>query len=261
MKRKNLIPLIILLVQFSIINWGCNQNKKEDQSIVINNQANKKILFDEESTNFYKFWAGYSEGNAQQLNSNTYNYIWGKMDSNLLSPIKNWKKTSLPQSCQSTTFLFYPFSGPDFLIPNTIFPNVKHMIMFGLEKPGKDISKKGIDFAKRTMSTMQKSLRDYCTKSYFITKNMSADLKNDTLSGVTPLIATFLVKENFKLVSIKNFKLISKGEKLYYTPDVNNKKIDTVVGVEINYTKDGKDILCIDYLSFNAEDNSLKLHE
>jgi hypothetical protein len=133
--------------------------------------------------------------------------------------------------------------------------------MFGLEHPGKDVSVRGIDFAKRAKPLMQKSLRDYCNKSYFITKNMITDFKNDTLPGVTPLIATFLIKEKFKLISIKNFKLLKGGIKAYYSPDSTAQLKDTsTIGVEINYTKNNKDTLKIDYLSFNAQDNSLKSH-
>jgi hypothetical protein len=45
---------------------------------------------------------------------------------------------------------------------------------------------------------------------------MMSDLKSDSLNGVTPLISTFLVKSNFKLISIKNFKLNNAGEKVYF---------------------------------------------
>jgi hypothetical protein len=258
---KNSFKLLIFLFVQSII-LGCSQSDpKVHKDGVVKEKVNQsEIHVNDSINNFYSYWAGNSQDSNKSRSFNKNNEFWRKMDTNLLEPIMRWRESSLPLECQNTSFLFYPFSGPDFLIPNAIFPNIKHMVMFGLERPGRDISFKGIDFAKNSMSRMQVSLRDYCSKSYFITKNMNNDLKNDTLSGVVPLIATFLLKENFRLISIKNYKLSNNGNKIYYESSIIKKNKDTVIGVEINYTKDEKDTLRIDYLSFDAEDISLMSH-
>jgi hypothetical protein len=229
-----------------------------------------KINPDTSLNNFYGILASDStldNWNAETSKQSIYlqnckvsNALWKNMYSNLLTPISNWKNTALPESCLNTNFLYYPFSGPDFLIPNTLFTQTKHIVMFGLELPGKDMSKYGNDFALNSMPLMQKSLRDYFGKSYFITKNMMTDLKSDSLNGVTPLISTFLVKSNFKLISIKNFKLNSVGEKVYFDLEKDSFSYANTYGVEINYTKDMIDSLRIDYLSFNAEDPSMQNH-
>lgn len=238
--------------------------KKEDSAVVA------KINPDTNLNNFYGILASDSTSincisdinkrNKYLENCTVSNALWNKMYSNLLTPISNWKKTALPESCLNTEFLFYPFSGPDFLIPNTLFAQTKHIVMFGLELPGKDMSKYGNDFALNSMPLMQKSLRDYFGKSYFITKNMMTDLKSDSLNGVTPLISTFLVKSNFKLISIKNFKLNNAGEKVYFDFERDTFSTANIYGVEINYTKDLINSLQIDYLSFNAEDPSMQTH-
>jgi hypothetical protein len=238
---------------------------KKDTTVVAS-----KINPDTSLNNFYGILASDStlvNWNAETSKQNIYlqnckvsNALWKNMYSNLLTPISNWKNTALPESCLNTNFLFYPFSGPDFLIPNTLFTQTKHIVMFGLELPGKDMSKYGNDFALNSMPLMQKSLRDYFGKSYFITKNMMTDLKSDSLNGVTPLISTFLVKSNFKLISIKNFKLNGVGEKVYFDLEKDSFSYANTYGVEINYTKDFIDSLRIDYLSFNAEDPSMQNH-
>jgi hypothetical protein len=238
---------------------------KKDTTVVAS-----KINPDTSLNNFYGILASDStlvNWNAETSKQNIYlqnckasNALWKNMYSNLLTPISNWKNTALPESCLNTNFLFYPFSGPDFLIPNTLFTQTKHIVMFGLELPGKDMSKYGNDFALNSMPLMQKSLRDYFGKSYFITKNMMTDLKSDSLNGVTPLISTFLVKSNFKLISIKNFKLNGVGEKVYFDLEKDSFSYANTYGVEINYTKDFIDSLRIDYLSFNAEDPSMLNH-
>jgi hypothetical protein len=193
-------------------------------------------------------------------NCSVSNKMWEKMNNNLLSSVSAWKNNNLPSACTATDFLFYPFSGPDFLIPNTIFTQTKKMVMFGLESPGNDMSVNGMEYALSSMPLMQRSLRDYFGKSYFITGNMIKDLKSDSLKGVTPLIATFIVRSNGKLISIRNFKLNNEGQKQY----IENIKTDTLknntYGVEFNYTKNMTDSLQIDYLSFNAFDDEMKNH-
>jgi hypothetical protein len=257
-----------------IILSNCTSKKKDSANETelkkVDTVVAAKLNPDVNLNNFYGILA--SDSTSINLNSDfdkrkkflenctVSNALWNKMYNNLLTPISNWKNSALPDSCLNTNFLFYPFSGPDFLIPNTLFTQTKHIVMFGLELPGKDMSKYGNDFALNSMPLMQKSLRDYFGKSYFITKNMMKDLKSDSLNGVTPLISTFLVKSNFKLISIKNFKLDKAGEKVYFELEKDSFSYANIYGVEINYTKDLINSLQIDYLSFNAEDPSMQNH-
>jgi hypothetical protein len=69
-----------------------------------------------------------------------------------------------------------------------------------------------------------------------------------------------LVKSNFKLISIKNFKLNKAGYKEYIELEKDSFSYANIYGVEINYTQNFKDSLQIEYLSFNAEDPSIQLH-
>ncbi len=272
MKYQFSVVIFIFIVCSILIN--CSSKKKD---VVNENNLKKentvvatKLNPDTSLNNFYGILANDSTSincisdinkrNKFLGNCIVSNALWNKMYSNLLTPISNWKKSALPESCLNTEFVFYPFSGPDFLIPNTLFTQTKHIVMFGLELPGKDMSKYGNDFALNSMPLMQKSLRDYFGKSYFITKNMMTDLKSDSLNGVTPLISTFLVKSNFKLISIKNFKLNNAGEKVYFDFEKDTFSYANIYGVEINYTKDLVNSLQIDYLSFNAEDLSMQTH-
>jgi len=226
-KMKHQFSIVMLVFIVSLFFSNCSSNKKDEATETTVKKEDTavvaKINPDTSLNNFYGILASdsnsincisdISKRNMFLENCTVSNALWNKMYSNLLTPILNWKNNALPESCLNTNFLFYPFSGPDFLIPNTLFAQTKHIVMFGLELPGKDMSKYGNEFALNSMPLMQKSLRDYFGKSYFITKNMMTDLKSDSLNGVTPLISTFLVKSNFKLISIKNFKLIMQVKK------------------------------------------------
>lgn len=133
--------------------------------------------------------------------------------------------------------------------------------MFGLEETGTDISFKGNHHAVELMPTLQKSLNDYIGKSYFITSRMSKDFKQESLKGITPVLATFIVRSGYQLVSIKNFYLDSTGIEVYINKEVENQsaiKKQKVEGVKINYTTDGTQLCTVTYLTFNAEDANLQ---
>lgn len=187
-----------------------------------------------------------------------FNAQWENMRQKRLEPVSSWTKENLPEDCRHTPFLFYPFSGPDFVISNALFPKMNRMIMFGLEDPGYDISHRGIAYATSVFPRMRMALRDYLGKSYFVTGNMNKDLRSDSIRGVTPFLSTFILRSGYKIISIKNFKLDSTGQKEFDTLRVTIP--GAIKGVEIKYTKDLKEQSMLDYLSFNAADAAMQAH-
>ena len=232
----------------------------------------EKINVDTALNNFYSILSGQFSAKASSVLSksdealyasgkSSYDKLWNRMDSFLLHPIELWSPKELPKEFVDHSFLFYPFSGPDFLIPNALSKNIKTTIMFGLEETGTDISFKGNHHAVELMPTVQKSLHDYIDKSYFITGNMIKDFKQAALKGITPVLATFIVRSGYQLLSIKNFYLDSAGAEVYIKKDSANQsalKKQKVEGVKINYTTDGTQLCTVTYLSFNAEDANLQ---
>lgn len=180
------------------------------------------------------------------------------MDESLLSKLAYWKQNELVDECKNARFILYPFSGPDFIIPDQIFSQMNAMVMFGLEPTGTDISNLGMELSKSIQPKMQKSIRDYIGKSYFITRNMIADLKDDTLKGVTPLIASFIARSGYKIHSIKNYQIGNDGLRIEHEHGVLADSV--IAGLEILYFKERDTAYRkINYLSFNAtNDNLLK---
>ena len=157
--------------------FSCNNSDKKNQNIHDNAQATPAdtLQTNNSQNNFYRVMAGIDNINRVSDSAllNEYNDQWSQLNKRLLDPIRQWKKVSLSAECMQTKTLFYPFSGPDFLIPNIFFPNVEKMVMFGLETPGIDIANSGNEYATSLIPQMRVSLRDLFDKSYFITKNIS----------------------------------------------------------------------------------------
>jgi hypothetical protein len=254
----------ILSVSCSLILFSCNSSEDKAKETEGNNPvvvSNDTLQTNNRQNNFYRVLAGLDTTGTQSDPSllTEYNNQWAQMQTRLLDPIQKWKKDAIPTECQQTKTLLYPFSGPDFIIPNTIFQNVENIVMFGLEVPGIDISNAGNEYASSLIPKMKLSLRDYFGKSYFITKNMIQDLHKDSLNGVTPLIGSFIVRSGYSIVSIKNFILDSAGKKMYTENQQDlQAKSNTTKGVEFIYTNDRKTKRSLTYLAFNAENANLE---
>ncbi len=247
---------------------SCENKKKNDKEtkpvepLSVDSTNNIKIKTNEAANIFYATLGGLNESistDSSNSENTTLSEQWGLMRQRLLDPISDWKKQSLPDECKNTGFLFYPFSGPDFIISNEIFSGMNRMIMFGLEEPGKDISYLGKDYAATMMPQMKVKLRDYFGKSYFITGNMMKDFKSDSVRGVAPLLCTFIVRSGYSIISVNNFYIDSTGNKNYAIASVADNG-NIVKGVEIKYSKDQKTESSIDYLSFRAENESIDKH-
>lgn len=252
-----------IFLAFFLILISCeNKNDKEKKEVSVDTANNVKIQTNEAANLFYATLSGMNESKAidsSERDNKTLSEHWDLMRTRLLDPISQWKKSSLPDECKGTNFLFYPFSGPDFIISNEIFSNMNRMIMFGLEEPGKDISNLGVEYASSVLPQMKVKLRDYFGKSYFITGNMMKDFKSDSVRGVAPLLCTFIVRSGYSIISVNNFYIDSTGKKNFAVAAVADNE-NVIKGVEVKYTKDKKTESSIDYLSFRAEDASMDKH-
>ena len=70
-----------------------------------------------------KYWIEYK----QSMDAN-----WKKMSDTRLSKIATWEKDVFSKSIEDSLTLFYPFSGPDFLHANFLFPRAPKYFLAAL---------------------------------------------------------------------------------------------------------------------------------
>ena len=105
--------------------------------------------------------------------------------------------------------VFYPFGGPDYLFPNTFFPEMNTYFLIGLEKTGSQV--KIEKPSKETYKLYQNAVSDILNLSFFRTDDMKQELFNDTIDGVTPIISVLMVRSGREIVSIRNVRLTEQG--------------------------------------------------
>ena len=121
---------------------------------------------------------------------------WKHLEKSQLSAAGLWADAALGELRKSPPVLYYAFSGPDFLYASTFFPNCRTYVLCGLEPVGPipDLAKLPTEKLGSSLEHLQASLDSVLSFSFFKTKDMKNDLRNDLLQGTTPILYTFLAR-------------------------------------------------------------------
>jgi hypothetical protein len=157
-----------------------------------------------------------------ELQNNNYwkNYAlncdknWQKIKSQRLDSIDKWRELVFSNYLKDSFTVFYPFSGPDFLHLYHFFPYAQTYIMMAMEPISDipEITKLNPETRQIFLESVDNALRDVYHKSYFITKNMAADLQGNKAKGVLPVFYTFITRTGHEIRQIKKVTLDKKGK-------------------------------------------------
>jgi hypothetical protein len=150
-------------------------------------------------------WRDYQESIDQR---------WAYLSRVRLSAMNNWAGSELGGLRQRCNAVFYPFSGPDFLYVNTVFPDSRYLLMAGLEPVGTmpDLAKLQ-DEGKLGpyLGEMKTSLYTILVASFFKTKDMKTDFNNQLVDGLMPAIIVFLARQGYTIDAIDYVTLRHDG--------------------------------------------------
>jgi len=137
--------------------------------------------------------------------ANSFDHNWEKYDKMQLAPMKVWAARELAKSMSSGFTVFYPFSGPDFVDPYTLFPGAGTYILIALEPIGgvpdfQAMSQKEFD---SFFADIRKSLHDLLNIDYFISAHMHIGMESKELNGVLPFLLFFMARENTRILDVE----------------------------------------------------------
>ncbi|HEX5000354.1 MAG TPA: hypothetical protein VFY29_19180 [Terriglobia bacterium] len=188
---------------------------------------------------------------------------WTQIDVKRLAPMREWAKSELAEANAVHENVFYPFAGPDFLTAYTFFPHGRNYVFIGLEPPGDVPDLKAMDDRSRRQYFQSSfgALHNLFLQSYFITKEMMSDLRNDSFTGTTPVILIFMARANNEILSVRHVavdadgKVVEIGEKEAAADPVLRKSR----GVKIDFRPNGeREARTLYYFAANLEDDRLK---
>jgi hypothetical protein len=186
---------------------------------------------------------------------------WDKYDSTRLKVMREWKTKELASVNASSKKLFYPFAGADFLNAYTFFPQADTFVMIGLEPAGTipDFNEQSKDSVNRYFNKINTSLHAILNFSFFRTKSMAVDLKNEEIDGTIHLMLLFIVRTGNSITDIKYVATKSNGELVHYN-SIDEAKQDTLRnrGIEIEFFGADSVMKKAYYFSVNLADDVLK---
>lgn len=150
------------------------------------------------------FWRTY----AQKMEKS-----WYTLQDERLEQIIDWDTTFLDKYNTDSLPLIYPFSGPDFLHAYYLFPRSKTYVLMALE-PLNDLpilENLNRDSRKVYFNSIENSLRDIFSKSYFITTHMGSDLQHEKVKGVLPLLYYFVARCGLEIRQAEQMVLDTAG--------------------------------------------------
>jgi len=137
---------------------------------------------------------------------------WKKMHDTRLVKMEKWEQDVFSKSVNDSLKLFYPFSGPDFLHANFLYPRTKEYVMAALEpiREVPSLEKLSEKDRDRFLDSLGRSLRDIFNKSYFITMHMQSDLAQ--IKGVLPLFYFFMERSGYEFIEQKFITVDAEGK-------------------------------------------------
>ncbi|MGP8216433.1 MAG: hypothetical protein ACLQQ4_12760 [Bacteroidia bacterium] len=191
--------------------------------------------------------------------SKNFNWEWNHAEDVRLKPMAQWAVTELDAQRKANLDVFYPFSGPDILHANILFPQAKHYHLYGLERAGAmpDFKRMKASDIESYLADVYGSLNDILGKSYFITKNMLNDLQKNKVDGTLPLISIFLVRNNYEIVNVKYYHLYPDGTDKPLSKDSTPTHTNDFVKVFFKHPGDTL-IQVASYMKCNMVDDEIK---
>jgi hypothetical protein len=178
---------------------------------------------------------------------------WKHFADQQLPAISGWAPQFLGPAYQTRGPMFYMFSGPDFLYAHAFFPNASTYILCGVEPigPVPDLGAITPEHLPSALANLRKSMESSLNWSFFITKNMKADLNQPQLSGTLPILYVFLARTNCTIESVTRVGLDRSGTL------VEEEKGETT-GVKIDFTSTERGPQTLYYFCSDLSDDGIK---
>lgn len=131
-----------------------------------------------------------------------------------------WRDAEIQLPPNARRTLLYPFSGPDFLNAQAMFPDQERYVFLSLERPGQmpplaQLSPKQLD---ALFDDVRGALADIFQRNFFITDYMTKQLATPRLQGITPLVTTMMALSGHRIVGITQLDPYPELTRAYAAP-------------------------------------------
>ncbi len=181
-----------------------------------------------------------------------FDKAWKELEARQLEKIRVWAPEFLGEAHASKDTVFYMFSGPDILYAQAFFPNSTTYVLAGLEPVGAipDPEHMPPSMLAAGLANLRKSMNSALSFSFFITKEMKVDLRQNQLSGTIPILCVFLARSGCAIKTVEPLALNKFG---VATPDPS-----ATPGVKISFTRGGGEVQSLYFFTTDLSDDGIK---
>ena len=198
--------------------------------------------------------AAYNKNPSWMAHARAMDATWRSLQQRQLPHIAKFSKANLAIR-QPTTY--YMFSGPDFLYANAFFPGSKTYVMSGLEPVGRLPESKFVNPRNvgGLLGHLQSSISAITRVSFFLTKQMSYQLRATTFNGTLPILYTFMARADKTITDVSFLTIDAEGnaKESDGTPQANVPN-----GVKIKFKSEGGEEQTLYYFSTDVSNGGLK---
>ncbi|EAY26659.1 conserved hypothetical protein [Microscilla marina ATCC 23134] len=187
-------------------------------------------------------FAKYHQTKAWQQYANTANNTWSGILTQKVPTMSKWSNDALKTQNDAKGTLFYPFSGPDFLHANTLFPGAEKIVMIGLEPIGNypNLDKVANKSLNGYFNGLQRSLYTILKLSFFRTIAMAKDFTGKVtadIDGTLPVLMLFMARTKHRVLYYEKVAVNEEGE-LIAADDAIGRKV--YYGTKLTYRHEDK---------------------
>jgi len=130
-----------------------------------------------------------------------------------LGTLRDWGKAEIHPKISRPKIVKYPFGGPDFVHPATLFPGADEYILVGLEPLGSlpDFLAMSDPQLDAYLSHLNHSLRSISQRNFFITTEMREDFGKQGIDGVFSVLLYFAALTNHEVINGQFVRLDASG--------------------------------------------------
>jgi len=202
----------------------------------------------------------FAETEAWKEHSAYMKSAWAKLNERQVAAMTSWRDSAVSKSCPVSKTLLYPFSGPDFFNAYWLFPDCETYIMFGLEHIGEvpEFERMNEQQFAKLLSDVRAATTDFFGRNYFITENMSRQLRTAQLRGVLPLFMIPMALSGVDILRIRPFEF---PPTLRRVAAPKGRPMRQLNGITIEFRTPGSPVTRrINYFTVDATDKGLAFY-
>jgi hypothetical protein len=145
-----------------------------------------------------------------QRHARFFDSAFGQLEQRQLSKIRTWADSNLAAPRPT---MFYMFSGPDFLYADAFHSKATTYVLSALEPVGSvpDLMRLPYGGIGSALYNVKRSLGSVLSFSFFITKDMKADLHAGQVSGTLPILYVLLARSGKTIRDVSLIALDDRG--------------------------------------------------